>query len=71
MLVALCKRRFEGKEQKQTDLVEFTGGELRVVGQINALIPELPPYFVNPIQATHNQHLQVQLWGNTHVQLHV
>lgn len=57
--------------KKGADLVEFTGGELRVVGQVNALIPELPPDLVNPVKPADHQHLEVQLRSNSHVELHV
>lgn len=37
--------------------VEFTGGELRIVSQINSFIPELASDFINPVNATNHQHL--------------
>lgn len=58
-------------EDEITDLVKLACGELRVVGQVNALVPELAPNFVNPVKPADHEHLEVQLWRNSHVQLHV
>ena len=52
-------------------LVELTGGELRVVGEINALIAELTANLIHTVQTANDQHLQVQLGSDTKVQVHV
>lgn len=46
-------------------------GRTRVVSEIHALIAELSSHFIYPVQATDNQHLQVQLGGNTQEHVHV
>ena len=52
-------------------LVELTGGELRVVSEINTLIAELTANLIHTVQTTNDQHLQVQLGSDTEVQVHV
>mmetsp|Transcript_76742 Transcript_76742/g.128980 ORF Transcript_76742/g.128980 Transcript_76742/m.128980 type:complete len:320 (-) Transcript_76742:438-1397(-) len=51
--------------------VEFTGGELRVVRQVDTFVAELSPDLVHSVHAPHHQHFQIQLRSNPHVQLHV
>lgn len=51
--------------------VELASGELRVVGQINALITELTANLVYTVKTTDNQHLEVELGRNTHKEVHV
>mmetsp|Transcript_5567 Transcript_5567/g.10498 ORF Transcript_5567/g.10498 Transcript_5567/m.10498 type:complete len:374 (-) Transcript_5567:204-1325(-) len=51
--------------------VELARGELGVVSQIDAFVAELTPDLVHPVQSAHHQHLEVQLWGDAHVQRHV
>ena len=51
--------------------VELARRELGVVGKVNALISELATNLVDTLQATDNQHLEVQLRSNTHEQVHV
>lgn len=51
--------------------VELASGELRVVGKVNALVTELTAQFVHTLKTSDNKHLQVQLGGNTHEQVHV
>ena len=41
--------------------VEFTGGEFRVVGQIDRLVTELTTNFVDTVQTTNNQLLGVSM----------
>lgn len=52
-------------------LVELTGGELRVVGEINTFIAELTANLIHTVETTNDQHLQVQLGSDTKVQIHV
>lgn len=52
-------------------LIKFTGGELRIVSHVNAFISELPPDLIHPVEAAHNEHLQVQLGRHAHEELHV
>lgn len=54
----------------RTHLVELAGGELRVVCHVDALVAELPPNLVHPVEATHNEHLEVQLGRHAHVEVH-
>lgn len=49
--------------------VEFTGGELRVVSKIDTLVTELTANLVNTLKTTDNEHLEVQLRGNSQVLL--
>lgn len=51
--------------------VKFAGSELRVVGEVNALITELLANLKHSVDASDNQHLKVELWGNSHEQLHI
>lgn len=50
-------------------LVELACSELWVVCQVNAFIAELTTDLIHTLQTTNYKHLQVQLRGNTHVQL--
>lgn len=50
--------------------VEFTSGELGVVGEIDALVPELTPDFVNSFNTAYHKLLKVELRRDTHVELH-
>ena len=52
-------------------LIELTRGELRVVGEVNALIAELTANLIDTVETTNDQHLQVQLGSDTEVQVHV
>mmetsp|Transcript_13576 Transcript_13576/g.23845 ORF Transcript_13576/g.23845 Transcript_13576/m.23845 type:complete len:261 (+) Transcript_13576:993-1775(+) len=47
--------------------VELHSCELRVVCEVNTLIPELATHLVNTLNAAHNQLLQEQFWCNAHV----
>lgn len=51
--------------------VELASRELGVVCKIDTLVTELPSNLVYTLQATDNQHLQVELGSYTHVELHV
>ena len=51
--------------------VELAGGELRVMGEINPFVAELPPNLVHPIQAANDQLLEIELRGNAHEEVHV
>mmetsp|Transcript_2418 Transcript_2418/g.6490 ORF Transcript_2418/g.6490 Transcript_2418/m.6490 type:complete len:480 (+) Transcript_2418:811-2250(+) len=51
-------------------LVELEGGEFGIVGQIDALVAELPADFVDPVQASYHQHLEVQFGRHAQVQVH-
>ncbi len=51
--------------------VEFQGRELRVVGTVHAFVAEHFSKFVHPVEAGHDQALQVQFVGDTQVQLHI
>mmetsp|Transcript_23325 Transcript_23325/g.64452 ORF Transcript_23325/g.64452 Transcript_23325/m.64452 type:complete len:382 (+) Transcript_23325:935-2080(+) len=51
--------------------VELACRELRVVRQVDALVPELPANLIHALDAAHHQLLKVQLRGNAHVKLHV
>ena len=52
-------------------LVELAGGELGVVGKVNAFVSELATHLIHTLQTTNDQHLQVQLRRDTHEQVHV
>jgi hypothetical protein len=52
-------------------LVELAGGELGVVGQVDALVPELASHLVHAVQTADNELLEVQLGGDTHEHGHV
>ena len=52
-------------------IVELAGGELRIVGEIDALVPELATNLIHPLKASNNQHLQVEFRGDSHKELHV
>ena len=47
--------------------VEFTGSEVWVVGQVDAFVSKLFPYFVNAVKATNDKLLKVQFWRDAHV----
>ena len=51
--------------------IKLTSCELWVVSQINTFIAELLANLENTIHASNNQHLQVELWSNSHKKLHV
>jgi len=51
--------------------VELAGGELRVVGEVDALVAELAAQLVHALQTADDEHLEVQLGRDTHVQVHV
>lgn len=51
--------------------IELAGSKLGVVGQIHALVTELTSDFVDAVDATDNQHLEVKLRGNTQEHVHV
>lgn len=51
--------------------VELAGGEFGVVGKVNAFVSELATDLIDTLQATDDQHLKIQLWRNTHEQVHV
>ncbi len=46
--------------------VELAGGELRIVGQVDALVTELTADLVHSLQTADHQLLQVQLGGDAH-----
>lgn len=52
-------------------IVELAGGELGIVGEVDALVPELATNLIHPLEASDNQHLQVELGGDSHKELHV
>lgn len=41
------------------------------MGQVHALVTELTSHLVHTVEATDDQHLEVQLWGDTQVHVHV
>jgi hypothetical protein len=51
--------------------VQLTARELWVVGGVHALVPEVLADLKHALQAAHQELLQVQLWGDAHVQVHV
>lgn len=51
--------------------VELARRELRVVRQVDAFVPELAPDFIHALDASHHEHLEVQLRRNSHEELHV
>lgn len=51
--------------------VELAGREFGVVSQVNALVSELATDLIHTFQTTDNEHLQIQLWGDTHEQIHI
>ena len=51
--------------------IELARGELRIMGQIDTLVAELLADLEHAVHATDDKHLEVELWGNTHEQLHV
>mmetsp|Transcript_13985 Transcript_13985/g.41160 ORF Transcript_13985/g.41160 Transcript_13985/m.41160 type:complete len:210 (-) Transcript_13985:468-1097(-) len=51
--------------------VELTGGELRVVRHVDALVPKEPANLVDAVEAADHQHLEVELGGYPHVELAV
>ena len=52
-------------------LVELQHGELGIVGPVHALVPEVVPDLVHPLESAHQQPLEVQLVGDPEVQRHV
>ena len=51
--------------------VKLHDRELRVVGAVHALVPEVPAELVHPVEAADDQALQVELVGDTQVVGHV
>lgn len=51
--------------------VELASREFGVVGQVDTLVTELTAHLVHTLQTTDDEHLQVQLGGDTHEQVHV
>mmetsp|Transcript_7743 Transcript_7743/g.9319 ORF Transcript_7743/g.9319 Transcript_7743/m.9319 type:complete len:333 (-) Transcript_7743:490-1488(-) len=51
--------------------IEFAGGELRVMGQIDTLVAELLADLEDAVHTTDDEHLQVELGSDTHEKLHV
>lgn len=51
--------------------VKLAGRELGVVSQINALVSELATDLIHTLQTTDDKHLQIQLWRDTHEQVHI
>lgn len=51
--------------------IELAGSKLWVVSEINTLISELTTHLIDTVETTNNQHLEVQLWCNTHEHIHV
>jgi len=51
--------------------VELAHGELGVVRHVDALVAEVAADLVDPVDAAHHQHLQVQLGRDPHEQVHV
>ncbi|KAJ6256208.1 Ubiquitin carboxyl-terminal hydrolase [Drechslerella dactyloides] len=51
--------------------VELAGGEFRVMCQVDALVSELAADFVDALETTDDQHLEVEFWGDTHEEVHV
>ena len=52
-------------------LVELQHGELRIVGPVHALVPEVVADLVDPLEAAHQEPLEVQLVGDPQVERHV
>ena len=52
-------------------LVELEHGELRIVGPVHALVPEVVADLVDPLEPAHQQPLEVQLVRDAQVQRHV
>ena len=52
-------------------LVQLQHGELRIVGPVHPLVPEVVADLVDPLDAAHQQPLQVQLVGDAEVERHV
>ena len=52
-------------------LIELNGGELGVVGGVHAFVTEQTTNLVHPIKAADDAALQIQLGGNTQVQIHI
>jgi hypothetical protein len=51
--------------------IEFTGGELGVMGHINGLVSELLSDFENTLHSSDDKHLKVKLGGNSHEKFHI
>lgn len=56
--------------EKITCLVELDRGELWVMRHVNGLVAELLADLVNAVESADHQHLEVQLRGNPHEELH-
>ena len=52
-------------------LIELTGGELRVVLGVHALVAEDAADLIHSLQAAHDEPLQVQLRGDAHIHIDV
>ena len=52
-------------------LVELQHGELRIVGPVHALVPEVVPDLVDPLEPADQQPLEIELVGDAQVQRHV
>mmetsp|Transcript_6962 Transcript_6962/g.23963 ORF Transcript_6962/g.23963 Transcript_6962/m.23963 type:complete len:492 (+) Transcript_6962:1135-2610(+) len=52
-------------------LVELHRGELGVVSHVNAFVTELPANLVHAVHSSNDEHLQVQLGGDAHEEVHV
>ena len=52
-------------------LIQLTGGELRVVLGVHALVAEDAAHLVYPLQTAHDEPLQVQLRGDPHIHIDI
>jgi len=51
--------------------IEFAGGELWVVSHIDTLISEVFTDFENSVHTSDDEHLEIKLWSNSHVEFHI
>lgn len=51
--------------------VKLASGKLGVVGQVNALVTELPSNFVDTVHAADDEHLKVKFRSDSHEQIHL
>ena len=49
--------------------IQFHTGELRVVGLVHTLITEILAHLVDTLEAAHDEALQIEFGGNTHVHI--
>lgn len=51
--------------------VKLTSCEFWIMGKIDTLVSELFSYFVDTIETTNDKLFEIELWGNSHIKLHV